>query len=148
MNIFGAAIGIKPIRGQVVRVDPRGFTKLSSLGVEQQRVSVTIAINADDMHNLQKSGRKLGVEYRVRVRIYTATHKDTMTVPRTCLFRGDNEHWELFTVKRGRAKLLEVTVGITNDQQAEILEGLNAGDTVIVAPDASLTDGAKVKQTH
>lgn len=144
-DIFGAAIGAKPIRGSVVRINPQGFTKVSSLGVEQQRVAVVVAFNKDDLAALQKEGRALGVEYRVRVRIYTDTREQAVRIPRTALFRGSGGKWRAFTVRDGRAQMTDLNVGITNDTDAEIVSGVSAGDIVIVAPESALTSGTRVR---
>jgi HlyD family secretion protein len=144
VEIYGPSIGKKPIRGTVARIRPEGFTKISSLGVEQQRVAVIISLNPDDLAALAEQGRALGVQYRVKVRIFTAKSENTLTVPMTALFRGKGGKWELFKVEKGKAKLVDVEVGLTNDREAEITHGLKAGDTVIVAPEASLTSGTRV----
>ena len=148
VEIYGAAIGTEPIRGTVHRIKPEGFTKVSSLGVDEQRVAVVIAFDGDDLKKLKEAGRELGVEYRVRVRIYTETRDDTITVPRTILFRGGGGKWEAFVVRGDRARLVDVEVGITNDHEAEITSGLKEGDTVIVAPESTLTSGTRVKCTR
>lgn len=145
VEIYGEAIGDKPIMGTVTRVKPQGFTKLSSLGVEQQRVSVIIKFDEKDMAALKQAGRTIGLEYRVRVRVYTASKADTMIVPRTALFRNNDGGWATYVVRKGKAQLISVKVGLTNDSQAEILSGLQVGDEVIVAPEATLTSGTRVK---
>jgi len=145
VEIFGPAVGKDPIQGTVKRVFPEGFTKVSSLGVEQQRVLVKIEIAPADLKKLRDSGRNLGVEYRVRVRIFTAEKKQAVIIPRTALFRGSDGEWEVFAVKAGKARLVKVKLGLTNDRQAEVTEGLSAGDTVILAPPTTITDGTRVK---
>lgn len=144
VEIYGPTIGRKPIRGTVARIKPEGFTKISSLGVEQQRVAVIISINQDDLSALAEQGRALGVQYRVKVRIFTANNDKTMTIPMTALFRSKDGKWEVFKVENGKAKLVGVEVGLTNDREAEIKKGLSPGDIVIVAPEASLTSGMRV----
>jgi HlyD family secretion protein len=72
VDIFGTALGTNTLQGRVKRVDPRAFMKVSSLGVEEQRVNVTVAIKAGELARLRAGGRELGVDFRVRVRIYTA----------------------------------------------------------------------------
>jgi len=145
VEIYGETIGDKSIMGTVTRVKPQGFTKLSSLGVEQQRVGVTIKFDEKDMAALKEAGRTIGLEYRVRVRIYTASSEDTLIVPRTALFRNNDGGWAAYVVRKGKAQLIRVKVGLTNDTQAEILSGLQAGAEVIVAPEATLTSGTRVK---
>ncbi|NOZ20518.1 MAG: HlyD family efflux transporter periplasmic adaptor subunit [Planctomycetes bacterium] len=145
VDIYGPAIGKKPIRGTVSRINPQGFTKVSSLGVEQQRVAVVIGIHKDDLAQLKTEKKALGVEYRVRVRIYTATKDGAIIVPRTALFRGSQGQWQIFAVRDGRIELIDVEVGLCNDQEVEITSGLSEGDLVVVSPDASLTSGTAVK---
>ena len=145
VDVYGPSIGTKPIRGTVTRVKPAGFTKVSSLGVDQQRVPVVIAFDKDALEGLRKEGRTLGLAFRVRVRIYTREKKGVPKVPRTALFRGGNGQWQAYSVNNGRATLTTVTLGIMNDNEAEITGGLKAGDTVVVAPPKGLKDGDRVE---
>ena len=144
VEIFGEAIGDEPIRGVVRRVRPEAFTQVSSLGVEQQRVPVEIAFDPQDLARLQDQGRSLGLHYRVRVRVITDQQNQTLMVPRTSLFRGQDNQWETFKMVAGRAQRTMVIVGLMNDYHAEVLSGLQDGDQVIVAPESSLTDGTRV----
>jgi len=146
VQIYGDSIGKHPITGTVRLVSPQGFTKLSSLGVEEQRVAVKISLNPADRLELTKRGKDLGVQYRVQVRVITQTHDNVIKIPRTALFRGAGDDWEAYLVKKGKARLTRVKVGITNDSDAEIVEGIAEGDTVVVAPDSSLSSGAKVTE--
>ncbi|HEY2760544.1 MAG TPA: HlyD family efflux transporter periplasmic adaptor subunit, partial [Pirellulales bacterium] len=144
VEITGPAIGLMPARGTVKRIYPAGFTKVSSLGVEQQRVKVIIAFNADDLARLQKE-RELGVDYRVRVRVITAEKKDALTAPRAALFRGGEGKWQVFAVRDNHARLQPVETGLMNDETVEITSGLEAGELVVLAPETSLKDGMRVK---
>ncbi len=67
-----------------------------------------------------------------------------LAVPRSALFRGSGSQWQLFAVRDGRANIRDVRIGLMNDRVAEVVEGLEPGDTVIVAPETSLANGAKV----
>ncbi len=146
VEIFGEAIGEKPIRGTVRRVRPEGFTKLSSLGVEQQRVEVEIDFHPEDLAALEKSGRRLGLHYRVRVRVITEARPEVLLVPRTALFRSAGGHWQAFRISgRGRAERVTLDIGLMNDRVAEVRRGLEAGDRVIVAPESGLEEGARVE---
>ncbi len=145
VDIYGPSIGDTPIRGTVSHIKPAGFTKVSSLGVDQQRVPVVIAFDRDALKKLEESGRTLGLAYRVRVRIYTVEKKDVLKVPRTALFRGAGSQWEVFSVINGKAALVPVTLGIVNDNEAEIKAGLKSGDAIIVAPSKALRSGDRVK---
>ena len=144
VEIYGTAIGKTPIKGRVARIRPEAFTKVSSLGVEQQRVSVIIAFDKEDLEDLKEKGRTIGVGYRVRARIFTAHRKNAMVVPRQAIFRGGKEEWKIFMVQDGKAKIVPVKLGLTNDHEVEIVEGLNKGDVVIVAPPKSLESGTRV----
>jgi len=145
VDIYGTAIGVAPIRGVVSRIKPAGFTKVSSLGVDQQRVPVVIAFDKDALGGLKQKGRTLGLAYRVRARIYTEEEKDVLKVPRTALFRGRDNQWQVFSIKNGKAALVTVTLGIVNDEEAAIKGGLSDGDTIIVAPPKGLRNGDRVK---
>jgi len=142
--IYGAAIGTRKARGTVHRVYPAGFTKVSSLGVEQQRVKVIIHLDPED-HKRLLAEERLGVGYRVRVRIITASKPRALVVPRSAIFRGPDGGWQLYVVRQRRAQLQKVQVGLINDQQVEITKGLAEGEQVVLAPESSLTDGARVR---
>ena len=88
-----------------------------------------------------KNGDGLVVVFVVvglEVRVYARFYDDHV------LFRGDGGQWQVFVVSNSKAKLVDVTVGLTNDRQAQILAGLEANDTVIVAPESNLTPGQRV----
>jgi HlyD family secretion protein len=93
---------------------------------------------------LKEKGLTLGLAYRVRVRIYTQEKTDVLKIPRTALFRGTDSQWQVFSVKNGSAALVPVTLGIVNAEEAEIREGLKAGETLIVAPPKGLRNGDQV----
>ena len=145
VDLFGPSIGETPIHGTVSRIKPAGFTKVSSLGVDQQRVPVVIAFDKNALKDLKQKGRSLGLAYRVRARIYTEEKKDVLKVPRTALFRGARNQWQVFTVKKGKATLVPVTLGIVNDEAAEVKSGLTQGDVIIVAPPKALRNNDRVK---
>lgn len=144
VEIYGPAIGESPLNGTVARVKPAGFTKVSSLGVDQQRVAVVIKLPEGAQAQLKEQGRALGLAYRVQVRIYTDEKKDVLKVPRTALFRGAQEQWQLFAVRNGRAVIVPVTLGILNDNEAEITSGLKEGETIIKAPPEALKSNDRV----
>ena len=143
-EIYGAAIGESGrVGGEVVRVHPAGFTKLSSLGVEQQRVKVVLKFSAGVLDKLRQAG--VGVDYRVRVRIFTAAKENALVVPRSALFRGPAGDWQVFSVNGGKAQLAAVTIGLVNDDAAEITSGLEAGVPVLLSPESKLAAGARVR---
>ena len=151
VELHGPAVGKRldtdqqprPIRGTVKRIFPAGFTKISSLGVEQQRVKIIVDIDPHDLKWLQDE-RGLGVGYRVRARIITAEKAEAVVVPRSTLFRNADGGWQLYVVEEGRARTRVVQVGMLNDETAEVLDGIKVGDAVVLAPESSLSDGKKV----
>jgi HlyD family secretion protein len=143
VEIYGPAVGPEGAKGTVARIYPAGFTKISSLGVEQQRVKVVVHFNQGELAKL-KTARELGVGYRVRVRIFTAAKSGALVVPRSALFRGPDGSWQVFAVRDGLAKLTKVGVGLMNDEQVEIVEGVASGERVVLAPESTLADGTKV----
>jgi HlyD family secretion protein len=142
-DVYGPAIGPQPARGVVERIYPAGFTKTSSLGVEQQRVKVVLHFEQEELSKLRES-RDLGVGYRVRVKIYTDERSHALVVPRSALFRGPDGDWQVFAVRNGKARLAKVQVGLLNDDAAEIRDGLVDNEPVVLAPETNLVDGTRV----
>ncbi|MCH7727263.1 MAG: efflux RND transporter periplasmic adaptor subunit [Planctomycetes bacterium] len=150
VEIYGPSIGVavdKGVAGRVHRIHPAAFTKISSLGVEQQRVKVIIRFDAGVLSQIL-STHNLGVDYRVRVRIFTRGKADAMIVPRSTLFRAaDGNRWQVFTARDGRLHLTDVEIGLINDEEIEIVKGLSASEQVVIAPETSLADGMKIEAT-
>jgi HlyD family secretion protein len=144
VEIYGPAVGPNAANGKVTQIYPAGFTKVSSLGVEQQRVKVIVAFNEPERTRLLKE-QDLGIGYRVRVRIFTAEKQAALTVPRSALFRGPENNWQLFVVRDGRARLVDATVGLMNDERVEIVAGVNEGERVVPAPESTLVSGMRVR---
>jgi len=130
--------GDSPLRGRVSVVEPAAFTKISALGVEEQRVMVRV-----DFVEAPPPGRELGDRYRVEARIVTWRGDDILQVPTAALFRRGND-WMTFTVRQGRAQIRQVEIGHNNGIAAEVRSDLSAGDLVIVHPPDSVHDGAEV----
>lgn len=139
VEITGEGLPDGPIAGKVLRVYPAGFEKISSLGVEQQRVNVAIAMD--------KRPPPLGVAFRVDVRIFYGTAENALVLPRTSLFRGAGDEWMAMTVRAGRTHLQRVRVGLLNDQEAQVLEGLAADDRVVARPSREIEPGMRVETT-
>jgi HlyD family secretion protein len=144
VQVTGPAIGPEAAEAHVTRIYPAGFTKVSSLGVEQQRVKVVMKLTDKDLARLRKV-RDLGVDYRVRVRIITDEKADALTVPRSALFRGAKGEWKVFAVRDGVAQETVVKIGLANDEFVEVTHGLAANETVVVAPESNLQDGMRVQ---
>ncbi|SDO66332.1 efflux RND transporter periplasmic adaptor subunit [Desulforhopalus singaporensis] len=145
VEIYGAGLDSRRLPGVVRLIEPSGFTKVSSLGVEEQRVNVKIAFINDAAGSEQEGGLGLGLNYRVRIKIITEQKKDTITVPRTALFADSEGAWQLFKVSDGVARLTRVEIGLANDAKAEIVSGLFPGDRIVRLVQAGLEDGVKVK---
>ena len=136
VEIFGQTLADGPIAGRVTRIYPAGFTKISSLGVEQQRVNVTIAID--------RRPEVLGVGFRVYVRIFHDSAENALIVPRTTLVRTITGQWRAIVVRAGLTELRDVTVGLTNDDEAQIVAGLSAADRVVLRPSREIEAGVRV----
>ncbi|WP_339735417.1 efflux RND transporter periplasmic adaptor subunit [uncultured Gimesia sp.] len=145
VDIEGPAIGNQVAKGKVKRIYPKGFTKISSLGVEQQRVKVIIGFENNIWKELQKQKRNLGMDFRVRVKIYTDIIENVVKVPRSTLFRNGSCQWQAFLVRNNKTILVDVEPGVMNDFEAEIQTGIQAGDRLIVAPSMNLTPGQSVE---
>ena len=132
--------GDHALEGVVRRVEPYGFTKISALGVEEQRVKVVI-----DLAEPAERWRHLGHGYRVEPRIVLWESKDVLKVPLSSLFRQGGD-WAVFVSRDGRARLQTVTIGNMNGIDAEVLKGVAAGDAVVVHPSDRVSDGARIEQ--
>lgn len=146
VEIYGPVTGRElgsGLAGRVNRVEPAGFTKVSSLGVEQQRVKVVIDPDSSARDFLLERG--VGTEYRTRVRIFSAEKLSTKAIPRTALFRSPTGSWQAFVVVRGKVRRRDLKIGLINDRVAEVLEGVELGETVVLAPQSNLEDGTAVR---
>ncbi|HWE21070.1 MAG TPA: secretion protein HlyD, partial [Hyphomicrobiaceae bacterium] len=126
------------LAAKVDRVEPAGFTKVSALGIEEQRVKVVLSLMGDPAQR-----RRLGHDYRVFVRIVVHQSADAVLVPLGGLFR-QGEAWAVFIVERSRARVRIVEVGARNAQHAEIVGGLAAGERVILHPSDRVLEGVRV----
>jgi HlyD family secretion protein len=130
--------GERPLAGRVRVVEPFGTTKVSALGIEEQRVNVVI-----DLTSPAPEWERLAHGYQVDVRIVLSAASDVLTVPLTALFR-DDEAWAVMVAERGRARLRLVEIGTRNGVAAEIVAGLAVGERVIVHPSDRVQDGVRV----
>ena len=131
--------GETPLQGRVRSVEPVGFTKVSALGVEEQRVLVISDIISDPAE-----WQSLGDGYRVEAEIILWESDDVLQIPASALFRFD-DGWALFVMENGKAMRRMVKVGKHNGLSAQILEGITAGQKVITHPDNTIDDGVSVK---
>ena len=130
--------GADALEGTVARIEPYGFTKISALGVEEQRVNVIV-----DLTSPPETWRALAHGFRVDVRVVIWESAEALTVPVTALFRRDGE-WSVFTTEDGLARLREVTIGRRSGLDTEVRAGLAAGERVIVSPGPRIADGVPV----
>ncbi len=129
--------GGETIEGRVLRVEPAGFTKISALGIEEQRVPVVIA--------LESIPESLGHGFHALARIVVERHADVLRVPISALFR-QGEQWAVFTVANGAARLRTVNLGAINDHHAEVRDGLSADDRVVLYPSDLIGEGTAVTE--
>ena len=127
------------LEGTVRTVEPTGFTKVSALGVEEQRVLVIA-----DIRSAPEAWQRLGDGYRVEAKFVVWERADALTVPASALFRRD-DGWAVFLVEHDRARLRAVKLGPGSGLLTEVVEGLSAGDVVIVHPDDAIDDGVRVE---
>jgi HlyD family secretion protein len=130
--------GPKPLEGRVRRVEPAGFTKISALGVEEQRVNVII-----DFEGPYEERETLGDAFRVEARIIVWEGENVVKVPAGALFRVDQD-WAVFRVNGHRAHLTKIKIGEQNPDAARVIEGLTPGQIVISHPSDKITDGVRV----
>ncbi|MBA4792979.1 MAG: efflux RND transporter periplasmic adaptor subunit [Phenylobacterium sp.] len=131
--------GGAPIPATVRRVEPQGFTKTSALGVEEQRALVLLRFDDGP-----QAGQGLAPGYRVWGRVILREAPNALKAPVGALVR-DEGRWAVFRVRNGRARLTPVRIGAADSREAEILEGLTAGDQVVVYPSDKVKDGVRVR---
>ncbi len=131
--------GEEPLTGAVRLVEPQAFTKISALGVEEQRVNVVI-----DFLQPPDDRPSLGDGFRVEARIVVWQQGQVLKVPLSALFRQD-EAWATFVRANGKAELRQVQVGQRNNMEAEVLEGLSAGDQVVLHPSEKIKHGVRIE---
>ena len=130
--------GEQPLEGRVRNIEPVGFTKISALGVEEQRVLII-----SDFTSAAEQWQRLGDGYRVEARFILWHEDDVLQVPASSLFRH-KEGWAVFVIEGGRAVRREVSVGQRNGLSAQVLEGLVAGDVVLNHPGDDVEDGVRI----
>lgn len=131
--------GPQLLQARVRRVEPAAFTKVSALGVEEQRVNVIA-----DLVSPPEARRGLGDGYRVEARVVVWEADAVVRVPAGALFRRGGD-WMAFVIEDGRARLRAVKAGRAGAQEVQVLEGLQPGETVILHPGNRIRDGQRVK---
>ena len=126
----------RKLRARVRRVEPAAFTKISALGVEEQRVNV--------IGDLEEPPGRLGDAYRIEASITLWEGKGILEVPASALFRR-GAGWSVFVAQDGRARLRGVEVGQRNPTEAQVLGGLKEGEKVVLHPSDRIEDGVRVR---
>jgi HlyD family secretion protein len=132
--------GDKPLQGRVQLVEPSAFTKISTLGVEEQRVNVIVSLVDPPLERT-----KLGDGFRVEARIIVAEAENVLKVPTSALFRV-GQQWAVFRVVAGIAQQQIVKLGLKNGLAAEVIEGLASGDQVVVHPGDKVAAGVAIER--
>lgn len=127
-----------PLTGRVRRVEPAAFTKVSALGVEEQRVIVL-----SDLVNIPETAKALGDRYRVEVRVAVWHSDDVLMVPAGSLFREGNR-WKTYVFREGVAELTPVEAGHSDGRFTEVLSGVVDGEEVLLHPPDTVKDGTSV----
>lgn len=131
--------GPKPLDARVRLVEPAAFTKISALGVEEQRVNVVADITTPLAERLA-----LGDNFRVEARVIVWESDKVLKVPASALFRRGSS-WSAYVVRDGRAKLTAVQPGRSSGVETQVLDGLKEGDEVILYPGDRVQDGERVQ---
>jgi HlyD family secretion protein len=130
--------GNTPLKAVVTEIEPAAFTKVSALGIEEQRVKVRL-----DFTTPPEDRPTLGHNFRVYLRIVEWRSENELTLPISALFREQGD-WAVFVVEDGTARLANVEIGQRNTEIAQVLGGLNEGDRVITHPSDRVEDGVLV----
>jgi len=128
--------GPQILEGRVRYVEPQAFTKISTLGVEEQRVNV--------IGDLPDPPASLGAAYRIDAAIVTWSGEDVLSIPTSAIFRRDGA-WRTFAVEDGKAQLRAIEVGHRGKERAELTSGLAEGEIVILYPSDLVEDGVRVR---
>lgn len=131
--------GTTPLKARVRLVEPSGFTKISALGVEEQRVNVLL-----DIVEPHSRWASVADGFRVVAHIVIWQSENALQVPISAIFRN-GAGWVVFAVRDGHARLTAVRIGHVNDETAEVLAGLKKDEPVIVHPSDRVRNGVRVE---
>lgn len=130
--------GDHPLSGRVRQIEPSAFTKVSALGIEEQRVNVLI-----DLNDPPAERRALGHGFRVLARVVVHAAENAVLVPAGALFR-EGRDWVVFVADEGQARLRQVEIGANDGRLAEVRSGLSEGEQVIVYPNDRIDEGVRI----
>ena len=128
------------LKGIVRKVEPFGYTKVSSLGIEEQRVDVVI-----DLVDTKEHWASLGHGYQVEAKVILWQDQSVLKLPITSLFR-ENTDWSVFVIQKGRATLKKVQIGKKNAFEAQVLSGVKKGEQVILHPNNQIKNGVLIEE--
>jgi HlyD family secretion protein len=131
------ATGLETLAGKVTLIEPAGFTKLSSLGVEQQRVRAIVSLEGERGN--------LGVGYRLQARFFTGAKDDALIVPRYSVLQAPDRTFYVLKVADGVIARQNVTIGLRSDLELEVATGLGESDRIVAQPDATMKEGMRVR---
>ncbi|MDF2545288.1 MAG: efflux transporter periplasmic adaptor subunit [Anaerosolibacter sp.] len=135
--IWNEDLNIEEVKGTVKKIHPKAFSKVSDLGIEQKRVKVEI--------NLPQTKLKLRPDYDMDIRIVTLTKPNVLWIPENAVFEYQGAD-HVFINNNGAASLRKIEKGIDSEDRVEVVDGLKEGEQVILSPDETLTEGAKIKK--
>jgi HlyD family secretion protein len=130
--------GGAPLAARIERIEPVARTKVSALGIEEQRTNVILQFAEPPPPALRVH------DFRIDARVIVAERSDVVRVPLGALFRDGNA-WSVYVVRGGRAVRTRVEVGLEDERFREITRGLAAGETVVLFPSSEVHDGVKLK---
>lgn len=131
--------GDHPLQGIVRRIEPAGFTKISALGVEEQRVNVIV-----DLTEPPTVRPTLGDAYRVEAEVTVWQAEDVVQVPVSSLFRQQDD-WAVFVFSQGKLKIQRIELGHRSSSGAEVFSGISEGDEVVLHPNDELREGMRAE---
>jgi HlyD family secretion protein len=134
--------GEETLEGIVRRVEPFGFTKISALGIEEQRVNVII-----DFTSPRENWSRIAHGYQVELRIILWQGDSVLKLPLTALFR-EGDRWAVFVNQNGKASLRYIKIGRRTGLEAEILEGLKPGERIVIHPGEQIADGVLIEDRN
>jgi HlyD family secretion protein len=129
------SVGDRVFNAKVKYIEPSAFTKVSALGVEEQRVNV--------IANLLDTNILLGDRYRIDTKTVIAEQKNVLVIPLSALFRCEH-NWCVFVVEEGKIRKTMVEIGQRNDFETEVIRGLKERETIVLYPSEQIKDGIKV----
>lgn len=135
--ILQGATRLPPLQGRVKRIEPAGFTRLPTLGVERKRVRVIV--------RLVGRPRALGVGYRLQARFWTASRAQALSVPGFAVLLGTDGKPYVLVVREGVLRGQPVRLGLREELRVEVADGLHDGGHVVRVLEASMTDGVRVR---